>query len=386
MQEWIIENDFSVSDKAENAFSIVRALISLDEGVGVNAFKRTDLEVRSIPLKGYESERTLIIYTDFLNRVGFPFALVSSCNKSLFTASAMLLIHRGFSLEEAVGLAKSKTDYTPESLDKRELIGYEKYAVLFDLNKEAKKIYEITELVRLLRNECPWDREQTHQSLVPELIEESLELSEEIKRQNNKGIEEELGDTLLQIIFHTVLGEEDGAFDISGVTDVLFEKLFVRHPHVFGKSKVDESRQVLDQWENIKKAKHKQKGINISKILSSFITTVDSQEFARIEGFDFSNVNQIQEKISEELEETREALAKNTNVREEVGDLLFSVINLARFLEIDPSHALFLSMNKFEKRFAEMKKRFPKIKDLNEAQADKLWREIKKDEEPREHR
>jgi tetrapyrrole methylase family protein/MazG family protein len=122
------------------------------------------------------------------------------------------------------------------------------------------------------------------------------------------------------------------------------------------------------------------KGMNISKILASFITTVNLQKFARKEGLDFSNVAQIKTKISEELSELNRAMAENTNVREEIGDLLFSVINLARFLDIDPSHALFLSMSKFEKRFTEVKNRVPNVKALNETELDKIWKEIKKDE------
>lgn len=382
MQKWIIENNFLISSKLENIDG-VKAFVVLNRDLNIKEFKRSYYEVKSIPLENYESVRSLIIYTDFLRRVGFAFALISTQESELFNSSARILIHRGYSFESAIELLKTKTGYSPTSRDIGKLKDFEKYVELFDLSGELKKIYDISELVRLLRNECPWDREQTHKSLVPELIEESLELSEEIVRQNEKGIEEELGDTLLQILFHCVLGEEEGFFDISSVSDVLFEKLYQRHPHVFKDSRVSKSREVLDQWENIKKSKRSEKGMNISKILASFITTVNLQEFARKEGFDFSNVAQIETKISEELSELNRAMADKTNVREEIGDLLFSVINLARFLNIDPSHALFLSMSKFERRFTEIKNRVPDIKALNEAELDKIWEEIKKDEQSR---
>jgi MazG family protein len=363
----------------------VKAFIALEESLDIRSLKRNDCETRTIPWVSYEAVRSLIAYTDFLGRVGFTFALVSMEKRALFDASSRILIHRGFTVNETMELMREQIGYSLRNDETTKLREFAKYVSLFDLDEELKKFYEINELVHLLRHECPWDREQTHKSLVPELIEESLELAEEIIRETPKGIEEELGDTLLQILFHIVLGEENGDFNFSNVTDILFEKLYERHPHVFGDSKVSKSKQVLDQWESIKKSKHKEKGMNISKILASFITTVDAQENARKEGLDFANVHQIEAKINEELSELKEAMAKQTNIGEEVGDLLFSVINLARFLNIDPSHALFLSMNKFEKRFSAMKMRSKDINRLSDSESNKIWERVKDDEQSSKH-
>jgi tetrapyrrole methylase family protein/MazG family protein len=137
---------------------------------------------------------------------------------------------------------------------------------------------------------------------------------------------------------------------------------------------------VLEQWEDIKKRKNGDKTLNIAKILASFITTVDVQEAARKEGLDFISVEQIEKKISEELKELKEARELEEGVSIEVGDLLFSVINLARFLEIDPAHALFLSMDKFSERFESLKKKGGNLTSISNNKKDKMWEEIKKNE------
>ncbi len=257
---------------------------------------------------------------------------------------------------------------------------FEKTLPLYKLPEPIYSFYLTNEMIKTLRKNCPWDREQTHESLIPELVEEPLELAEAIKRKDFNGMNEELGDVLLQILFHAILGEEEKKFDIETVTKTLFEKMYERHPHVFSGVKARDSSEVLENWENIKKKKHKDKTESISKILASFITSADLQLEARENGLDFSSVEQIEEKIIEELKELKKARKNGKKVQEELGDLLFSAVNLARFLNIDTAHALFISMEKFRRRFQNVKSRAGKLTELSEKDLDRLWEEAKKNE------
>ena len=192
---------------------------------------------------------------------------------------------------------------------------------------------------------------------------------------------EELGDVLLQVVLHSVIAEQEGKFSIKDVTSGIFAKMYRRHPHVFGETNVKDSKSVLNQWENIKKKEKKNRTVDIAKVLAALIVAFDEQEDARKAGFDFTSVNQIFDKISEETEELKAALKSNESVSEELGDLLFSVINLARFLRIDPAHALFLSIDKFRKRFEFVKGASKgKLAEMSESEKDNLWKEAKKRE------
>ncbi len=253
---------------------------------------------------------------------------------------------------------------------KKELDDFLNVAPLLSINEDVKQFYMVFLMIKTLRKLCPWDREQTHQTLIPELVEEPLELLEEIKRGKVDGIKEELGDVLLQILLHSEIASESNEFSFKDVAITLFEKMFERHPHVFKETVNKSSRQVLHDWE---KNKTKKETINISKILASFITTLDIQEEAKFIGLEFRNKEEIFQKIEEEVEEVKNA---KDNIKEEIGDLLFSVINLARFLKIDPAHALFLSYEKFVKRV----ERFKKLPSEERQDIDKAWEIVKRDE------
>ncbi len=380
MQKWIIENNFLATNEEYKGINGIKAFISLDKNIKVKDLREHGLEWKIIEWKDYDSYRELILYTDFLGRVGFPFAIFSKDKKVIFEASSKILVHKNFSLSDCLSILKEKLDYEASSKEIEEIKELIRYQKIFDLNNDLKNFYEIRELIRLLRHQCPWDREQTHKSLVPELIEESLELAEEINKNNSQGMKEELGDVFLQILFQSLLSEEEAIFDFSNVTETLFEKLWERHPHVFGATRIAESKKVLDQWESIKRKKLGDKALNISKILASFLSTVDKQEEARTQGLDFSNTEEIEEKIIEELNEIKESKRTGNNVMEELGDLLFSVINLSRFLHVDPAHALLLSMSKFEKRFEKMKKNSRNLKELSKSKLNEMWEDVKRDE------
>ena len=383
MLVWILKNKFAISDSTEEITKNDKIRAVLSTSKVKNKITKNSIEVREFNLNKISlfKTRELILNAQFFEKIGFPFVIYSVDNIAKSSLLAVIyLICRDKDEKNAIALIEKKTGLKFKALDKEFVKSTAKNVELFALNETLDAFFTINELIKILRHQCPWDREQTHSSLIPEIIEEPLELVEEINRSNSEGIKEELGDVLLQILLHSIISEEEKKFNIVDVIDKLYEKMYERHPHVFGKSKVKESKEVLEQWEDIKKRKNGDKTLNIAKILASFITTVDVQEAARKEGLDFISVEQIEKKISEELKELKEARELGEGVSIEVGDLLFSVINLARFLEIDPAHALFLSMDKFSERFKSLKKKGGNLTSISNNKKDKMWEEIKKNE------
>lgn len=252
--------------------------------------------------------------------------------------------------------------------------------------KENKGLSDLLEIMEKLRSEegCPWDREQTHESLKRYLVEESYEVIEAIEEKNDEKIIEELGDVLLQVVFHAVIGKEEGYFNINDIINSISKKMIDRHPHVFGDTKVNNSKEVIINWEEIKGI---EKGYDtvvdamkhIAKSLPSLIRAEKVQSKAKKVGFDFDVVDGAMEKIIEEFYELKEVY-KGSNeaiIEEEMGDLIFSCVNVARILGIDSELALNKTINKFIKRFrfiedtARDKK--VKLERMPLKEMDKLW-------------
>ena len=223
---------------------------------------------------------------------------------------------------------------------------------------------------------CDWDRAQTHESLKPYIIEESYELIDAIDRKDDEGMKEELGDVLLQVVFHAQIAKERGAFDIKDVVDNLTEKLIRRHPHVFK----GEGKYSYRRWEEIKaqEKKGKKKGSigDVNKALPALSLARRLQENASALGFDWKDAEGVWRKIEEEISELRENPSE-----EELGDLLFSVVNLARFLNIDPERALRKASEKFLKRFYKMEELIERdgkrLEDLELEEMDRYWERAK---------
>jgi len=236
-----------------------------------------------------------------------------------------------------------------------------------------------------LRSErgCEWDRSQTHESLKPYLIEEAYELLDAIDEKNDARMIEELGDVLLQVIFHAQVAKERGAFDILDVLRTLSEKLVRRHPHVFG----DSPGYSYEQWERIKsqeKGTSKSSAIgSLNKALPALSLARRIQENAAAVGFDWPDVSGAMEKVREEVRELEQAIQRGDpgSVEEELGDLLFAVVNVARFSSVDPEVALRRATEKFANRFAMVedfaKKRGLELKKMTLEQLDALWEEVK---------
>ncbi len=237
---------------------------------------------------------------------------------------------------------------------------------------------------------CPWDREQTHQSLKPYLLEETYEVLEAIDSGSDGQLTEELGDLLLQIVFHGEIASRDNRFTIEDIIAGIIDKLIRRHPHVFGNVKVDGSEQVLKNWEEIKRReKRGKKGggsvlDGLPRSLPALIKARRIQEKVSRVGFAWERTEEVMLKVEEELEELKEANQKRDihAIEEELGDLLFAVANLARFVSLCPEDALRKTIDKFQRRFQyierELPKRGMKLGEASLEEMDKLWDEVKR--------
>jgi tetrapyrrole methylase family protein/MazG family protein len=231
-----------------------------------------------------------------------------------------------------------------------------------------------------LRDECPWDRKQTHESLVKNLIEETYELVEAIASGSEGQLEDELGDVLLQVLFHSNIARQSGAFDIEDVAENLRQKLVRRHPHVFGDVEVDDADQVKANWDQIKEAERGgPRGSTLDGVpigMPGLERATKIQRRAAEVGFDWSDVPPVFEKLLEEVGELREVIGNGYRVAEELGDVLFTVVNLARHLRVDPELALRGAIGRFTSRFQAMESVGPLI-GLSPEELDQRWEQAK---------
>ena len=232
-----------------------------------------------------------------------------------------------------------------------------------------------------LREECPWDRKQTHESLVKNLIEETYELVEAIGSQSEGRLEDELGDVLLQVLFHSTMSRQAGGFDVEDVAENLRQKLVRRHPHVFGDVEVADADEVKANWEQIKDT---ERDLARTSVLDGIPVGMPGLErAAKLQlraaevGFDWPEVAPVLDKLVEEVEELRGALDQGIRIQEEMGDVLFTVVNLARHLKVDPELALRGAIDRFTSRFRAMEAMGP-MDHLGLAQLDERWEAAKR--------
>lgn len=248
---------------------------------------------------------------------------------------------------------------------------------------------QFTRLLKImdeLREQCPWDREQTFESIRPLTIEETYELSEGILERDFDTIKKELGDLLLHIVFYAKMADEEGKFTISDVIDSLCNKLIYRHPHIYGTVNVKDSEEVLENWEQLK---IKEKGGNKTVLsgvpvsLPALIKASRIQEKVRAVGFDWDERHQVWDKVDEELRELKSEIEQlnRDEMEKEFGDLLFSVVNAARLYGIDPETALERTNQKFTRRFNYLESKTIKegrsLKDMTLDEMNKIWEESK---------
>lgn len=256
--------------------------------------------------------------------------------------------------------------------------------------KEKYRIEDLIRIMELLRGEggCPWDREQTHQTIRQNLIEEAYEVIEAIDSDAPDLLCEELGDLLLQVIFHSRISEEAGEFSIEDVADGICKKLVLRHPHIFSDAKAESSAQVLDIWDDVKKKEKKQKTVSdtlhsVPRVFPALMRSQKVQKRAAKSGFDYPDVQMAFGDLKKETEEFSVALSEKDAAccREELGDILFSCVNVARMLDIDAEECLTQSCDKFIRRFDSVEKiandRGIDMKSASLDRLNKLWAEVK---------
>lgn len=260
--------------------------------------------------------------------------------------------------------------------------------------KEDRNLSRLVEIMHKLRAEdgCPWDRKQTHRSLRTYLIEEAYEVIQAIDNQDDDELCEELGDVLLQVVFHSEIADERRRFNINHVLEGIIEKLIRRHPHVFGSVEAKDSETVLRNWERIKQTEHAEDADgegqvsilhNIAGAMPALMRAVKVQSKASRVGFDWPDVEGALSKVAEELSELEEA--RNAGdidaVEEEVGDTLFALVNVARFLKVDPEIALGKAVDKFIGRFQyvedEAERSNRHLEEMTLEEMDMLWEESK---------
>ncbi|MCB0728171.1 MAG: nucleoside triphosphate pyrophosphohydrolase [Ignavibacteriae bacterium] len=223
-----------------------------------------------------------------------------------------------------------------------------------------KEFDDFVNIVKRLRKDCPWDRIQTHLSLRRCLLEETYEVLESIDENNMPELKKELGDILLQVIFHSIIAKENNDFDLADVINSVRSKLIERHPHVFGDVKVADSDEVKKNWELLKKKEGRKSVIEgIPEQLPALLKAYRIQEKASKVGFDWKEEDPVFEKITEELHELRENVNNGKplkDIEDEMGDVLFSIVNYSRFLKINPEDALRKTIKKFRDRFSKIEK------------------------------
>jgi MazG family protein len=256
-------------------------------------------------------------------------------------------------------------------------------------NLKSERFARLCEIVARLRapGGCPWDREQTNESLLPATIEEAYEVAEAARTKNDAHFREELGDLLLLVVMHSEIAREAGRFNIEDVTEEISEKLIRRHPHVFGESDARDSGAVLKQWEAIKREEKKGDEhylASLPKALPALQRAQKAQSKVARVNFDWNELRDVIAKVEEELGELKEAIESRDqeSVADETGDLLFAVVNLARKSKLDAESALQAATDKFVRRFNlledELKSRGKKLGDVDLSELDGIWNELKK--------
>lgn len=264
------------------------------------------------------------------------------------------------------------------------------------MNKKSGNAFlRLVEIMNDLREKCPWDKKQTIQSLRQMTIEETYELADAITENDWKGIKEELGDLLLHIVFYAKIGSEQKQFELDGVINDICEKLIARHPHIYSDVKVNDAEDVKRNWEKLKLKEGKKSVIGgVPKSLPATVKAMRLQEKAKQVGFEWENKEQVWEKVEEEINEMKEAVRSlesgvgsqekeklQSEIEQEFGDVVFSLINYARFLQIDAENALEMTNKKFIHRFTKMEEQaLQSGKDLHAMtleEMDSIWNIIK---------
>ena len=260
--------------------------------------------------------------------------------------------------------------------------------------KEQYHFEDLLQVMRILRSDegCMWDRQQDHHSIRRDFIEETYEVCEAIDNEDVELLKEELGDVLFQVVFHTTIEEEQGHFDINDVIDGICKKMIYRHPHVFKDVKVHSTQDILNNWDDLKKTEKHQRSVtdtmdSVARTLPALIRAEKVMKKAEKVGFEWASVDDALDKVQEELDEVRRAEQGDGDFPEEIGDLLFAAVKVAKFAKPDPEEALNHTTEKFIHRFSHVEAgaaaQGKQVGDLTLNEMLALWEESKKDEQER---
>ena len=251
----------------------------------------------------------------------------------------------------------------------------------------SKSLERLRRIMDELREECPWDQKQTIQTLRPQTLEEVYELTDAITDNNWQSLKEELGDVLLHIVFYSKIGAEQGEFELEDVIEGVCNKLVARHPHIYSNVKVQDDSEVKQNWERIKMKEGKKSVLSgVPQSLPAIIKALRLQDKTKQVGFEWDDVGQVKEKVEEEMRELYEAVetGKQDKIEDEFGDVLFALVNYARFVNVDPENALERTNKKFIRRFQHIEEKAKEAgKDLQHMtlqEMDDLWNQAKRSE------
>ena len=255
-------------------------------------------------------------------------------------------------------------------------------------NELAQAFLRLVKIMDELREQCPWDRKQTIQTLRSLTIEETYELADAIADNDWKGVKEELGDILLHIVFYARIGKEQNQFELTEVINDICNKLIHRHPHIYGDVRVQDEEEVKQNWEKLKLKEGKTSILSgVPRSLPSVVKALRLQEKAKQVGFEWDTREQVWDKVTEEMDELQTAVQHNSKdeMENELGDLFFSLVNYARFLDVDPETALERTNKKFIARFTKMEQQAMSegkpLAEMTLAEMDAIWNSIKKQKE-----
>ena len=249
------------------------------------------------------------------------------------------------------------------------------------MDNKSKAFVRLLGIMDDLREKCPWDRKQTMESLRNLTIEETYELADAILENDMDGVKEELGDLMLHMVFYAKIADEEKAFDIADVMNDVCEKLISRHPHIYGDVVADNEEQVKKNWEQLKMKEGKKSVLGgVPKSLPAMVKAYRMQDKTAQVGFEWDELDQVWEKVEEEIAELKEAIESKdqSKIEEEYGDVLFSLINYGRYLKLDPETALERINKKFKSRFEYIEKNAPKpLVEMSLNEMDQLWEKSK---------
>jgi MazG family protein len=395
---WIIENELMISSAPETPKQLayikeagIRAIVStVDIPITGEEFGKMGLERLKLLLSEKSAPnlvqlKEFIQWASFMRRAKQPVMIHCGGGKqrSATLAACYLVIFKGFTAENAIGeIREIRGDDCITFSHFSNFVSECEYVKPLLLDNYDQEFHDATLVVDILRRRCPWDKEQTPVSMMQNLLEETYEVWEAVESRNNNEIASELGDVLLQVLMVSRMLSETSTFSVSDVTKAMIAKLINRHPHVFGDSIADTASTVLGQWNQLKDKEVKSIR-DIPKSLPPLGRAELVMSYAKKLGFDWPEISGVLEKLDEEVAELKDSIVSGdkSKIEAELGDVIFSILNLARFLDISPEKALASTLAKFEKRFLKIEEHAIstgiEIHTMTLEQMDAIWNEAK---------